>query len=162
MSVGLDGNIYAVSDGGLYAVEPAEGAIRWKYPQEGTTYAVPTVGSDGTLYWGVGDSFAAISPAGETLWGWRNLDGNHVFHSGPLLDSGGNIYFIHDGLWSLYPRRARLDYSVRGLLHGSPSLGQDGTIYAMVSHHGLGGLPLNGETQVAGRCAHRLCRPSHC
>ncbi len=146
MSIGLDGNVYAVSDGGLYAVEPAEGAIRWKYPHEGTTYAVPTVGSDGTLYWGVGDSFAAISPAGQTLWGWRNLDGNHVFHSGSLLDTEGNIYFIHDGLWSLYPTgEMRWIVPFGDFFHGSPALGQDGTIYAMVPQRGLGAFRPNGD-----------------
>ncbi|MCC6191242.1 MAG: PQQ-like beta-propeller repeat protein [Anaerolineales bacterium] len=129
MSIGLDGTVYAAVSGSLYAVDPNNGSYQ-VIATSNHSRSVPAVTSSGHLYWGHGDSFVALTPAGEVEWGWTNLSGNFVFGSSPVADEGGNLYVSHDGLWSFMPNgNLRWVYPYGWYGHSSPAIGPDGTIY---------------------------------
>jgi len=88
--VGSDGAIYVGShDYYLYAFTPSGsgiftlsllcritlssvflGSLKWRYLTGGYVYSSPTIGLDGTIYVGSGDSYLyAISSTGKVCWG---------------------------------------------------------------------------------------------
>lgn len=65
--------VYAGSgDGGLYALEAADGAVRWIYRTGGRIRAAPAL-HEGTVYVGSGDGYfhAVDAAAGERVWRFR-------------------------------------------------------------------------------------------
>lgn len=133
MSLAANGTVYVSTSGRLFAVDPTSPSVKWTIDMFDTSRSVPAVAPSGVLYWGVGDSFMSISPDGQPGFGWVNLDGNFVFGSSPVIDSDGNIYFSHDGVWSLKPNGdLRWMRPSGSFSHSSPALSTDGTIYAAV------------------------------
>lgn len=62
MSIGVDGSVYVSVNGCLIALDPVDGAIKWKgIPGNADSRSTPAVASDGTLYWGFANMFAAIA-----------------------------------------------------------------------------------------------------
>ena len=131
MSMGADGTVYISSNGNLYALNPRNGDIEWHFTYADNSRSTPAIGNDGMIYWGYGDSFVAITTTGQLEWGWTNLTGNYVFASSPVIDQNNNVYFSHDGLWSLtHKGEFRWFYPAYWFSHSSPAIGADGTIYA--------------------------------
>jgi hypothetical protein len=68
-----NGNIYicfhiSSSSGGLYSIN-SNGSLNWTYSvNESTIYAVPSIGSDGIIYFTSGKGMYAINPDGSLKW----------------------------------------------------------------------------------------------
>jgi outer membrane protein assembly factor BamB len=104
-------------------------ALKWKFQTGGYVFSSPSIGKDGTIYVGSGDSYLyAINPDGTMKW---KLPTDSSVKSSPAIGKDGTIfgsgdcclYAINpDGTmkWALSP-----DSSVKS----SPSIGKDGTIY---------------------------------
>jgi hypothetical protein len=134
ISIGTDGTLYTSANGWLSAIDVQNRSIKWVFQHADNSRSVPAIADDGTLYWGYGDSFAAISTTGQIEWEWPNLTGNYVFGSSPVVDQNGNIYFSHDGVWSLEKNGDfRWFYPSTFFGHSSPAIGSDGTIYVAVN-----------------------------
>jgi uncharacterized repeat protein (TIGR01451 family) len=83
----------------LYALKGSDGTKKWEYPN-GTTiassmYSAPTIGSDGTVYFGCGGKLYAINPDGSQKWIHDPATG--TIETPPAIDSQGNIYFGTSG-----------------------------------------------------------------
>jgi outer membrane protein assembly factor BamB len=116
-AVGADGTIYVttvirqydVTDSAwrLSAVDPATGHEKWQVTERmrrddvATYYGVgtPTIGLDGTLYWGIGKKVLALEPGhGRTKWE-RSL--GVLVSSALALDDEGGIFLITDRVVAL-------------------------------------------------------------
>ncbi|MEM4229483.1 MAG: PQQ-binding-like beta-propeller repeat protein, partial [Thermoproteota archaeon] len=74
----------------LYALNP-DGTLKWKYQTGGYVYSSPSIGSDGTIYFGSYDSHLyALNPDGTLKWKYKT--GDYVYSS-PAIGSDGTIYF---------------------------------------------------------------------
>ncbi len=133
MSVAPDGTVYVSTSGRLFAIDPTDASIKWTIDQYDHSRSVPAISPSGDLYWGFGDGFVSIAPDGQSDWIWTRLTGNFVFGSSPVIDADGNLYFSHDGVWSLTAAGDLRWFQPSGFFsHSSPALGPDGTIYASV------------------------------
>lgn len=136
LSITDDGSILASLAGCLQLFDPNTREIKWTYPYGGNSRSVALVGSDGNLYWGFGTLIVSISPYGAENWA-AALDANYVFGSSPTIGTDGNLYFVHDGVWSFVTNGAArwfYPYGTFGASHASPAIGRDGTIYAPGGH----------------------------
>ncbi len=91
----------------------------------------PTIGKDGRILVGGGNSVQAYSRAGRRLWKYET-DG--AVMSSPTLDDAGNVFFTSvDGKLYVLSSEGRIVRSYRTsesrLLRSSPVLAPDGTIY---------------------------------
>jgi len=106
-----------------------EGSLKWRY-QTGDYVYSPTIGSDGSVYFGSYDScLYALTPQGALKW--RYQTGDHV-KSSPTIGSDGTIYVgsYDHFLYALTPHGARRwRYKTGGDLYSSSAIGPDGTIY---------------------------------
>ena len=124
---------------------PATPTLAWTFPTTDGIASSPTIGEDGTIYFGAGWHFMfpsdlnlyALNPDGTLKWSYAPPSGKGGFFSSPALgpDStvyltslDGNLYAIQDmgtygeARWITY-----LDYS---FAMSSPAIGADGTVYA--------------------------------
>ena len=75
-SIALDGSILVACRGGLQFFDPLTGNLVNAVPED-ISYSTPLVTSNGTIYYGAGNSFLAISSSGsvsmEIFWIIREL-----------------------------------------------------------------------------------------
>ncbi len=146
----------------LYAINP-DGTEKWVYdpggpdPESyylGTIETSPTIGPDGTIYFGRGDGILrAVNPDGAEKWTFEtysNEYGRAQIFSSPVVAQDGTIYFgtgvYKVLLWTLgtnvlyalnpdgtvkwtYPSDAAEGGSLDHQIFMNPSLGPDGTVY---------------------------------
>ena len=132
----------------------ADGSLKWVYPVGGNIYNSPAIGPDGTIYvisYALGASdknLHAIFPNGITKWSY------------PLNTAGGSPVINYDGillcpLWNnnTYLTAINQDGNKKWDVPGtsSPSVGSDGTIYAISYKNGKGGIlainPIDGSDE---------------
>ena len=112
-AIGADGTIYVGShDDNLYALNPADGSLKWKY-RHGTMRSAssPAIGADGTIYVGSeDDNLYALNPADGSLK-WKYATGI-VIDSSPALGADGTIYVgsEDDNLYALNPADGSLKW----------------------------------------------------
>lgn len=130
ISIALNGDLMLSLGGCLYRFDPISKSVIWT-SYGGSSRSVALVADDGYFYWGYANSISKISPDGETVWNYE-LDNNYVFGSSPTFGYDGNIYFVHEGLWSVAPEGVFWWHIPYGypFSHASPAIGSDGTIYA--------------------------------
>ena len=129
MVIAPDGLIYVGACGGLHAINPETGAVKWIVPG-GFSRSTPAINEDGYIYWGYDDTFLAISATGQISWSVSGLSYNYVFGSSPVIAPDGSVYFGHDGLWAFdHSGNFQWAHSTWLYNHNSPALGPDGTIY---------------------------------
>ncbi len=132
-AIGADGTIYVGSDDdNLYALNPADGSLKWQYATGNGIWSSPAVGADGTVYFGSEDNTVyALNPADGSLK-WSYATGGCVYSS-PALGADGTIYVgsADNYLYALNPADGSLKwkYATGGPVWSSPALGADGTIY---------------------------------
>ncbi len=87
-----DGTLYVSSfDGTLYALDAANGALRWKFQTEGALAAAPAL-HDGTLYFGSFDlHFYAVDAASGSLK-WRSQEGGGKWFWATPAIHGDRVY----------------------------------------------------------------------
>ena len=83
--------VYAESDGGLYALSPADGSVQWEHPLEQGTYTTPVVGEEVVLVAGSDGLLQAVGRDGTERW-QRVVEGNQ---SAPAV-ANGVVYVIAD------------------------------------------------------------------
>ncbi len=91
-TIGSDGTIYlgvAYNGGGLCAINPADGSIKWKCPTPYIDYSSAAIGPDNKIYVGAGNDLYAIAQDGSVLWNFPT--GNGIWSS-PAIGSDGTIY----------------------------------------------------------------------
>lgn len=157
-AIGGDGIVYfGCWNGIFYALDGETGAKKWEFnidaaksppvgglPTAGFIESSPSIGADGTIFFGSGDAvfpelsaLHAVRPDGTERW--RFLVGDRVAAS-PAIGADGTIYFVSwDG--NLYALNAngteRWRRPVEERADGSPAIGRDGTIYVCTPTRGL-------------------------
>jgi outer membrane protein assembly factor BamB len=129
----------------LYDTSQNSGTLKWTYDAGEFIFSSAAVGSDGTIYVGLGDAnmLAAVNGDGTVLWNF-NADG--YVYSSPAIDSEGSIY-ISSGNGTFYS--IRRDGTEKWNLPLAESatgatIGPDGTIYVGTIAHRLHALNPDG------------------
>jgi outer membrane protein assembly factor BamB len=96
-AVGLDGNLYLGADSGrLYALDPENGEVRWRFQTGGPLRASPVVDAAGRIIFGSQDhSIYALDPRGALLWQVRL--GGEIDSTGTLGPDGTFYCGCDDG-----------------------------------------------------------------
>ncbi|MEO0095948.1 MAG: PQQ-binding-like beta-propeller repeat protein [candidate division WOR-3 bacterium] len=104
--------------------------MKWKYQAGGPIVTSPSIGSDGTIYFGADYYFYALNQDGTLKWQYQ-LDGK--VSSSPAINTDGTIYFGTTDCSCLFALNAegtlKWRYNTGGAIHSSPAIGSDGTIY---------------------------------
>ena len=141
-AIASDGTVYIHGRGlgrpeeKLSAISPA-GSILWTFsegapgPQGGRGSSPPTVGADGTIYFGAVDTLLyALNPDGSVRW-TRSPTGSRI-SSSPAVGFDGTV-FLHDGfgLYAYAPDGTERWHTTSEVSYasGSPTLGAGGTAY---------------------------------
>jgi outer membrane protein assembly factor BamB len=100
---------------------------KWTLQEIGTTSS-PTIGSDNTIYLGVGEYLLAINPDGTTKWAFATKD---RITSSAAVSPDGTIYVdAGSSLFAVNPNGTEKWVLQRGAaIDSSPAIGADGTIY---------------------------------
>ena len=93
-AIGSDGTVYAVGVS-LFAINPADGTMKWKSRGFTSDGATPVVGSDGTIYAG-GAGAIAINPIDGSVKFATSLPGVFTSSIGTSIGADGSIYIIGD------------------------------------------------------------------
>ncbi|HMB31320.1 MAG TPA: PQQ-binding-like beta-propeller repeat protein [Desulfohalobiaceae bacterium] len=149
--IGKDGTIY-IGTGGidednnrLYAINPKDRSIEWRYETEHPILTSPAIGSDGTIYVSSQYKLYAISQEGEKKWDYQA--GGYIEALSPTIGSDGTIYIgSHDyKLHALEPDGTlRWTYETGGWVDSPPAIGSDGTIYFGSNDNKLYAINKNG------------------
>jgi outer membrane protein assembly factor BamB/subtilisin family serine protease len=140
-AIAADGTVYiriergattANAEAQLVAVRPTDGAVLWRYTFGAeTSYAAPSIGSDGTIYVAGGDAaLHAVTPSGTRRW--RFVADNQIFTS-PAIDAAGNVYIasLSGTAYSVTPGGAqRWRFSAGGFVTSSLALSHDTAYFA--------------------------------
>ncbi|MCG9893922.1 MAG: PQQ-binding-like beta-propeller repeat protein [Fimbriimonadaceae bacterium] len=109
-----------------------EGQIRWLFASGAAIESSPTIGPDGTVFFGSnnGQVFALDGQTGDLKWK-RSLGG--PVKSSPAIGANGSLY-VGAGDGSLHALDAangtpRWSFTTAGAVDGSPALGADGAVY---------------------------------
>jgi hypothetical protein len=131
ITIDQDGSLLISVGSFLHNFDPVSRKLRWTYPNGGYSRSLALVDNNNNFYWGYGIDFAKISPSGIAEW-VAELDPIFVFGSSSTFGPDGNLYFVHDGLWSFTPEGQYRWYHPYGYVgtHASPAIAPDGTIYA--------------------------------
>ena len=127
--IGLDGTIYFGCGQSIVALFP-NGTLRWQHSTGNVVYSSPAMGEDGMVYCGCHDDYLyALYPNNGTLK-WRFPTGDWIRVS-PCIADDGIIYCVStDGyLYGIYPNGI-MKWRTWVEAGTSPTIGQDGTIYA--------------------------------
>jgi len=110
---------------------PETPTLDWKFMAGSNIESSPTIGSDGTIYFGCVDSYLyAINPDGTQKW--KYLTGYWITLSSPAINDDGTIYIgSYDGyLHAVNPDGTqKWKFDTNDNITGSPTIGSDGTIY---------------------------------
>jgi outer membrane protein assembly factor BamB len=162
-AVGPGGTVYFGSnDSTFYAINPADGAIRWRFvvnPQSIIDSGAPAVGANGLVYFGAsnGNVYAvrdlgnAVEPVWETQLGG-------VITNAPALSEDGTVYIRIESGTTPANAEAQL-VALRGAdgtivwrypfgaedTYAAPSIGGDGTIYVAGGDSALHAVNPNGS-----------------
>ncbi len=130
-SIGADGTIYAEGAGGLDALNPTDGSVKWSYPV--ALGQQPAIGADGTIYVeSQNGNLYALYPNGGFKWKYPT---GVWIESTPVIGADGTIYVTSEAgnLYAINPNGTlKWPYTVAGQIRtgdSSPVIGPDGTIY---------------------------------
>ncbi len=140
---GPDGTIYlsTVSNGfneggtwNLFAINP-DGTQKWVYSLTSTDQywdpTVPVVGSDGTVYFGGGETLDALTPSGTVRW--QTSLPTPIATTAPAIGGDGSIYVgsAYSTNFFAFDSEGTLTwtYSSGGKKEGAPAVASDGTVY---------------------------------
>lgn len=127
--IGFNGTIYFGCGQSIVALF-SNGTLRWQHSTNHLVYSSPAIGNDGTIYCGCHDTYLyALYPNNGTEK-WKFHTGDWIRVS-PCIADDGTIYCVStDGY--LYAVRPNGTMKWRTWVEAgtSPTIGQDGTIYA--------------------------------
>jgi outer membrane protein assembly factor BamB len=110
------------------------GTLRWAYHTNGVVYSSPALGEDDILYCGSHDNgLYALYPNNGTLK-WRFATGGWI-RTAPCIAEDGTIYCVSldNYLYAIYPN-GTMKWRTKVGAGTSPTIGQDGTVYAGWDH----------------------------
>jgi outer membrane protein assembly factor BamB len=116
--------------GAFIALYP-NGTLKWRYNTDHVVYSSPVIGDDGTFYCGCHDTYLyALYPNNGTVK-WRYKTGGWIRVS-PCIGDDGILYCVSldGGLHAVYPNNGTRKWKTEVGAGTSPTIGQDGTIYA--------------------------------
>jgi serine/threonine protein kinase/outer membrane protein assembly factor BamB len=129
-----------------YKSSPCNGNLKWRFRSNGRISASPSVGIDGTIYFGSNDGFLyALDPTGNEKWRFRTE--NSIFAT-PLIIEGAGI-FIGSQDYNFYC----LDFQGRELwrkklgneINSSATFDPEGNIIVCCNDGKVYSLNINGE-----------------
>jgi len=140
-----NGGSLTIYNGTLCALYP-NGTEKWSYRSStGVVTSSPSIGIDGTIYYGSSDnSLVALNPDGSLKW-WYFTGGPVT--SSPAIGPDGTIYIgSSDGkLYAVNPNGTlRWSYAASGMMASSPAIGKEGTIYLSTYNKGICALNSDG------------------
>jgi len=110
--------------------------ILWSFEADGNFYGSPSIGDDGTIYFGTyriatETHFYALNPDGTLKWKYLPLPNTYGTWSTPAIGDDGTIYFCghFSGLYALNPDGSLKWHVPASLVVSSPAIGSDGTIF---------------------------------
>jgi outer membrane protein assembly factor BamB len=147
------GVLYQNTSTGIYALNAADGAFRWKNADCGGANA-PVIGTDGTVYSAGGTSkrLCAIKPDGTVKWTYRMS--NVTSRSAPAIAPSGVIYVgsYDRNLYAVNPDGTlRWTHATGDLVLSSPAIGADGTVYVGAADGLLYAINPNGSRKWSYR-----------
>jgi outer membrane protein assembly factor BamB len=147
-AVGSDGSVYIGSfDSNLYALDPQDGSVKWKFPTTDHIYASVALSADKSgktnaiLFGSADGTFYAVDPQGKLLW---KYDTGDVIRSSPAVgltpDGKGKIVYFGAGngklyalnladgslRWAIDTTSTETELADRNDLNGSVALGKTG------------------------------------
>jgi len=124
---------------------PAAAAMKWAFPTKYQVESTPTLGVDGTIYFGSGDcNLYAVNPDGTQKWAFATA--SYVISS-PALGVDGTIYVgSNDGyLYAINDDGTKKwAFATGSEVYSSPAIGADGTIYVGSYDNNLYAINPNG------------------
>jgi outer membrane protein assembly factor BamB len=119
----------------LYALKP-DGTEKWRFTTGDYIVSSPSIGSDGTIYFGsYDDKLYAINPDGTEKWNF--ITGGDIMSS-PAISYDGTIYVGSSEptpssparLYAINPNGTeKWNFMVDDDIYSTPTIGSDGTIY---------------------------------
>ncbi|MGD0074413.1 MAG: PQQ-binding-like beta-propeller repeat protein, partial [Candidatus Binataceae bacterium] len=111
------------------------GSLRWKFTAGNAVESSPTIGSDGTIYFGSDDgNLYAVDPYGNLKWNFTTQNSS-IVRTAPVIGADGTIYFgveggrSYGGIYALNPDGSEKWFSlVEFDVDSSPAIGSDGSI----------------------------------
>ncbi|MBE3122625.1 MAG: PQQ-binding-like beta-propeller repeat protein [Thermoplasmata archaeon] len=128
-AIGSDGTIYCGCGQSILALFP-NGTLRWQHSTNHVVYSSPAIGDDGTVYCGCHDTYLyALYPNNGTVkWMFKTGDWIRV---SPCIADDGTIYCVStDGYLYAIRENGTMKWRTWVEAGTSPTIGQDGTIYA--------------------------------
>ena len=156
VAIGADGTIHVgwndnpAQTSHWYALSP-QGGILWTVSVPGrTTWGMPAIGADGTLYFGStigsGGALVAVDPGGSIRWILGGLD---RIASSPAIGPDGTIHVVGGRhVHAVDPQGEILwtyETPVRTFAFSSPAVASDGTIYVGGDDHALHAINRDGS-----------------
>ena len=124
------GDVLSPAGGIILRFDPTRREVVW-FSQRLGFLGRPLLGADDSIYLGFRYFFSKMWQHGEVAWMSGQLDYDYLFDSGATFGADGNIYFGHNGLWSVTPDGSlRWVYFYSSFGKESPAAGLDGMIYA--------------------------------
>jgi outer membrane protein assembly factor BamB len=124
----------------LVAINPDK-TLEWYYPLMSNLYGSPVIGKDGTIYLStIKGELSALNGDGKLKWLFES-DNNNYCSSSPSIGNNGTIYCRFSSINSTDPAKSYLYainndgslkwriYTNDDLVHTSPAIGKDGTIF---------------------------------
>lgn len=147
---GSDGTLYFGSqDNNVYAVNPADGSIKWTYTTGNRVRSRAAVGSDGTIYIPSQDKkIYALNADGTLKWDFET--GGSIFNASPALGTDGTIYIGSDDkkLHALNSDGTeKWSFDVGGNIRSDAVIGATGIIYVASQDGKLYALNTSGSEQ---------------
>jgi outer membrane protein assembly factor BamB len=155
-SIGHNGTIYvgaggyygARGDSSLYALNPEDGSLKWRYfvpymEHTSGVFSSPAIGSDGTIYVGTTDYHLHAIEDSVTYAKrkWATHLGFFPVYSSPAIGIGGTVYVggLNFTLNALRPADGTVKwiYTTGWCIFSSPAIGDEGEIYVGSKDHNL-------------------------
>jgi outer membrane protein assembly factor BamB len=130
----FNGTVYAVGGVGLYAVDAANGVLRWFFQSAAQVdeRSSPAIGADGTVYFSSvsGSLYAVDGKTGTLKWVYALGD---LSASSAAIALDGTIYVGSDGFKlhavNAVTGAAKWTFATGSYVVASPAVGADGTVY---------------------------------
>ena len=92
-ALGPDGTLYVGHLDGLYALNPADGSVRW-HAGKAAVASSPAVGADGTVFFGAMDgTLSAVTASGAPGW---SIQTSGQVNSSPAIGADGAVFVASD------------------------------------------------------------------
>ena len=119
----------------LYALNMADGTLKWTYDPVGPVNSSPALDAAGNVYFGeAGGSVYSIPPGGGVgVENWFfDSPGLDAFDSSPVIDAAGVVYIgsLDSSLYAIYGGGLeKWSFLTGAAIRSSPALGADGTVF---------------------------------